>query len=127
MNGIDFFVDTNVLVAILRGNPVALNMAKYLFIYGISIITEIELRGKKGITPSELYDIRILLKDCIIIDLSQDIKEIAISLKQKYTLKTPDAIIAATAKKYNLPLVTADADFKKLEVEGIAIVLLKFT
>jgi len=34
----------------------------------------------------------------------------------------PDAIIAATAKCFELPLVTADKDFKK--IEGVDIVLL---
>ena len=29
-------------------------------------------------------------------------------------MKLPDAIIAATAIKYNLPLVTSDSDFKKV-------------
>jgi len=33
-----------------------------------------------------------------------------------------DAIIAATAKAFNLPLITADKDFKK--IEDVAIVLL---
>ena len=42
--------------------------------------------------------------------------------KQKYTIKTPDAIIAATAKSFNLPLVTADIDLKK--IEDVDIVLL---
>ena len=46
----------------------------------------------------------------------------AISLKQKYSIKTPDAIIAATAKSFNLPLFTFDKDFKK--IDDVEIVLL---
>jgi predicted nucleic acid-binding protein len=53
---------------------------------------------------------------------SDTIKNIAISIRQKYAVKTPDAIIAATAKSFDLPLVTADRDFKK--IDGVDIVLL---
>jgi predicted nucleic acid-binding protein len=58
----------------------------------------------------------------LIIDFSKIIKEIAISLKQKYSIRTSDAIIAATAKCFNLPLVTADKDFEK--IKDVNIVLL---
>ena len=34
---------------------------------------------------------------------------------KKYNLKLPDAIIAATAKYINCPLITADKDFEKIE------------
>ncbi|MCL2041580.1 MAG: PIN domain-containing protein [Bacteroidales bacterium] len=47
---------------------------------------------------------------------------ITISLKQKYSVKIPDAIIAATAKSFELPLITADVNLKK--VAGVDIVLL---
>ena len=48
-------------------------------------------------------------------------KETAIALKQKYSIKTPDAIIAATAKCFGLPLVTADIGFKKISDVGIVL------
>ena len=56
-----------------------------------------------------------MLEDCIIIDLNPDIKDMAIALKQQYAIKTPDAIIAATSKFMQLPLVTSDKGFKKLK------------
>jgi predicted nucleic acid-binding protein len=43
--------------------------------------------------------------------IAQDRKK-AIQIKQKYRIKLPDAIIAATAILYNIPFITADADFK---------------
>jgi predicted nucleic acid-binding protein len=36
-------------------------------------------------------------------------------LKQAYTLKIPDAIVAATAIHWELSLVTADSDFKNIK------------
>jgi len=115
VNGIDFFVDTNVLIYIMEGHRVVSDISKYSFSYGISIISEIELLGKKNISQHEIDVIRSLLNDCEIIGLNDTIKEIAISLKQKYSIKIPDAIIAATAKNFGLPLITADKDFEKIE------------
>ena len=42
------------------------------------------------------------------------IKHLAISIKQQKRIKLPDAIIAATAIKNNVLLVTADKDFEKI-------------
>ncbi len=47
--------------------------------------------------------------------MSLEIKLKAIQIKQKYKLKLPDAIIAATAICYNLPFLSADSDFKKIK------------
>jgi predicted nucleic acid-binding protein len=122
MNGIDFFVDTNVLIYMLSGHPTAVKIAQHEFSLGVSVITEIELLGKKNVSRYEIGIIRGLLEGCEIIPLSNKIKDLAISIKQKYALKTPDAIVAATAKSFNLPLLTFDNDFKK--IEGFEIIIL---
>ncbi|WP_406612067.1 PIN domain-containing protein [Neolewinella lacunae] len=59
--------------------------------------------------------IREFLDNCIIVDLNQAIKLITIDLKQKYRLKLPDAIIAATSIYMNLPLISADKDFERIQ------------
>lgn len=41
-------------------------------------------------------------------------KELAISLRKKYSLKIPDLIIAATAISMDIPLVTTDTGFKQI-------------
>ena len=120
MNGIDFFVDTNVLLYMLEKHPAVSTMSK--FSLAVSAITEIELLGKKNITLHEENKMRGILKGCEIIDFSNTIKDIAISIKQKYTVKIPDAIIVATAKLFDLPLITADKELKK--IEGVDIVIL---
>jgi len=111
---IDFLVDTNVLIYILEKHPASVVSQISTFSLAVSVISEIELYGKKNITQHEVDAIRELLNDCEIIDFSTNIKEIAISIKQKYNVKVPDAIIVATAKSFGLPLVTADIDLKKV-------------
>ena len=53
------------------------------------------------------------------------IKKTTIGLKQKYTIKTADAIIAASAIYLNLPLVTADKSFKKIQEIDLQLLELK--
>ena len=68
MSGIDFLIDTNILIYIIKGNP----------------------------------------------KMDAQIKQYAINIKQQIKMKLPDAIVAATAIKNNLPLISADKDFKKV-------------
>ena len=127
MNGIDFLVDTNVLIYIMERYPHPTISAITKFSLAVSVISEIELLGKQDIAPHEVRAIRNLLNDCEIIDFSDIIKDITISLKQKYSIKIADAIIAATAKAFNLQLITADLDFKKMEDVDIVLLNLNAT
>jgi predicted nucleic acid-binding protein len=113
MNGVDFLADTNVLIYTLEGHPAVSGLTQCSI--AVSVVSEIELLGKRGILPHEIVTIRSLLDDCIIIQLTPEIKEITILLKQTYTLKIPDAIVAATALHFGLPLITADVDFRKIK------------
>ncbi|MDR2144984.1 MAG: type II toxin-antitoxin system VapC family toxin [Tannerella sp.] len=122
MNGVDFFVDTNILIYIMEKHPHPKISSMTKCSLAVSEISEIELLGKKNITRHEVEAILNLLNDCEVIDFSKSIKDITISIKQKYTIKTPDAIIAATAKSLNLPLVTADTGFKKIEDVDIILI-----
>ena len=79
------------------------------------MITELELLGFPGISSKESEVIEKFLSECKIIGVTQDIKNQTILLRQKYKSKLPDSIIMATAIYLNLPLITADEDFKKVE------------
>jgi predicted nucleic acid-binding protein len=46
---------------------------------------------------------------------TKSINRLAIELKQEKRIKIPDAIIAATAIDRNLPLITADQEFAKIQ------------
>ena len=113
MSGIEYLIDTNVLVYILQGNP----QVKYFAeseILTVSCITEMEILGKYQISESEKQIVGKALEHCNIIDIDRKIKQMAINIKQRNKIKLPDAIIAATAIKNNVALVTADKDFKKI-------------
>ncbi|RYY06168.1 MAG: type II toxin-antitoxin system VapC family toxin, partial [Sphingobacteriaceae bacterium] len=63
-----------------------------------------------------------LLDDCILFELTSDIRKIAIEIRQQIKIKTPDAIVAATSKYLQIPLVTSDHGFKI--IPGIELILI---
>lgn len=55
-----------------------------------------------------------IIDQCFVIDFNAEIKYKTILLKQRYKIKLPDAVIAATAIIHDLPFITADSDFKSI-------------
>lgn len=113
MNGISILSDTNPLIFLLDGNR---EVAEYLDEkqVWISVISELELFGKSGLTNAEINEINLLLENCFIAELTPQIKGLVKDLMQRLRIKLPDAIIAATALYLDLPLLTADAGFKNI-------------
>jgi predicted nucleic acid-binding protein len=81
----------------------------------VSVITELELLGYKDLNPIAEAELKSSLKSCFIVDIEAPIKEKAIELRKRYNLKIPDAIIAGTAIHLQIPLITADKGFEKIE------------
>jgi predicted nucleic acid-binding protein len=118
----DLLVDTNVLIHHWNGDPrtTALLDGRDLC---ISFVTEIEILGYHGYSMKERALVANDLKRVRIIDLSPDIKSIAIEFCGRHRLKLADALIAATAKARHIPLVTEDKHFKKLKEEILTLFL----
>jgi predicted nucleic acid-binding protein len=113
MNGRQYLADTNAFVYLLQNKPFITPLLDSDWFF--SFITEIELLGKPGLQPQELKTLRQLLKVARKLPHLEAINEKAIILRQQYAVKIPDAIIAASAWQYNLPLLTADTGFAKIE------------
>ena len=115
MNGINFsnvVFDTNAFIYFIGGDN-RLKQYADSTVY-ISEFTEMELKGRFGITAKELNQLNIILQDFIILPFNNEIKERAISIRHKNKLKLPDALIVSTAMWIDLPFVTADKDFKNI-------------
>ena len=118
MNGSRLCVDTNILLYFLNGDADVVEMLSDK-IPVISIISELEMLSYPLITPESEKTIQGLLANCVIVDISHDIKHHAIEIRRRFSLKLPDAIIAATALEQTLPLLTADKQFLKLREQPI--------
>ena len=78
-------------------------------------ITELELLGFKGLPYEQIPIIEDFLGDVNILGIDSDTKSIVISLRKKYSIKLPDAIIAASSIKVGLSILTADKGFGKIK------------
>ena len=122
MNGISIVSDTNPLIYLLNGSQKAADYLDGKQIW-ISVISELELFGKKGLTEAEKQEIDYLTENCIIAELNTGIKTRTKEILQTVSIKIPDAIIAATAMYLDLPLLTFDSDFTR--VPGLKLFILE--
>ena len=115
-------IDTNIVIYTIKGLPL---IEPYLiYDFAISEISIIELLGVKNIEVFTLKSRQRFINGIATYPFNTEIREQAIELKQKYTLKVPDAIIAATAIHYDQSLLTADKDFVKIkEISSIIVTL----
>lgn len=81
----------------------------------ISEITVIEILGYPELNKNEELIIKNLLTSFDIIPINNEVREVAINLRKEYGLKTPDAIICASAVSEGLTFVTADKKLHKIK------------
>lgn len=76
--------------------------------YFISVITEIELFSYPYLSKEDTENLKIAIQQFESIELTSNIKEKTIEIRQKSKIKLPDSIIIASAISKNAILVTAD-------------------
>jgi len=114
MSGNRLFVDTNIVLYLLSGNETLAALLHEKELY-ISFVTQLELLGYHGISEKDQKVMEEFLSQCIIIDINNRIKDEVINLRKNYKIKLPDCIIIASSLYLNMPLITADSDFKKVK------------
>lgn len=83
--------------------------------YSISIITEMELFSYPKLTEHESQNITKLLSYFSILNISNDIKNLAIKIRKIYSVKLPDSIICATAIVHDSILISDDKQLSKIK------------
>ena len=114
MSGNKLFLDTNIILYLLNGDQTLAELLNQKQFY-ISVITELELLAYKGITEEEQEVIESFVDKCKVITINSAIKKETIRVRKTYNTKLPDSIIIATALYLDLPLITSDTEFKKVE------------
>lgn len=117
--GTNYLTDTNIAIYLLNGslNENALRFIEPIIndTYYLSVISKIELLGFAFLDTEKLSDTQSFISDGILINLTDDIVEKTITLKQAYKIKMPDAIIAATAIVLDYTLLSHnDKDFTQI-------------
>ena len=75
MDGISIVCDTNPLIYLLDGNTQVAELLDEKQVW-VSVISELELFGKRGLSKAEIAEINHLLDSCFIAELSPQIKKI---------------------------------------------------
>jgi predicted nucleic acid-binding protein len=111
----DYLLDTNALIQLLTGIHASESVSRVNPVICISVITEIELLSYSKLTHSEENKIKALLSKINVVMLDAAIKDKTIQIRRQYSLKIPDAIIAATAICNNSTIVTDDKVFSRIK------------
>jgi predicted nucleic acid-binding protein len=109
---LDYLIDTNILILLFNDKLAELIPGGNL---GYSIITEIELFSFVGLEKDEETLIRANLESLSQILLSSSIVERTIQLRCQYRLKTPDAIVVASAWECEAILLTNDRKLAQIK------------
>jgi predicted nucleic acid-binding protein len=121
MNGIECLVDTNILILLQNDVSQIVEYIEGKNVF-VSFITELEILSKPDLTVEQDMIAKSMLDDCIILSYSETIKLKAIYLRKKYSIKLPDAIIAASSICFDLPLITCDKGFKKIKELNLVLI-----
>lgn len=81
----------------------------------ISVITEIEALSWINPDKSKEQIVKAFVQDATVLALTPAVVAQCVSIRRSRKIKTPDAIMAATAIVYNLTLITSDSDFNNIQ------------
>ena len=118
MNGIDYLLDTNLVLGLLKSDPDSLALIGDRPITAgrcaYSAVTRMELLGFPGIASAERAMIVSKLAQLVYVPISLAVEDEAIRLRCSHTIKLPDAIIAATALLLRAELLTHDKALRRI-------------
>lgn len=118
MSGSGIVFDSNAIIHFVAGtmpNETVRSLQGRSF--HVSFITEIEVRSFREVEQFRDKAASEFLPTCTIHGLSEALKDEAVSLRRAHGLKTPDALIASTAKLKGLPLITGNKGLRRLADE----------
>ena len=127
--GIRLFLDTNAIIALLRENVEVIEEVDKADDLFISVINELEFKSYSNLSfhDKQLFD--DFASHVTVFDLPAShisFKNKIIDIRVAYSLKLPDAIIAASAILNHAILITADTDFKKVKELQLKTIQLKY-
>ena len=114
--GRPYLLDTNILIYYFNDSmPETALDFDHIFrdSFNISVISKIEFLGWRSFHEQQYPVAKNAISSAHIFHLTEEIIERTISLRRKYSVKIPDAIIAATAIENDLTVLTRNArDFQ---------------
>ena len=123
MNGIDYPLDTNFILVLLKSSPDTLALINDRRIglqqCAYSAITRMELLGFPGITTTEESLIQDKLTRLMYLPITPSVEDLAIRLRRTRRMKFPDAIVAASALETGAKLLTFDRQLRSIVADEL--------
>jgi len=122
MNGKFYFLDTNTIIQLLKGNQNLVELLQDAEFIACSVISKLEYLSFPNISENDIELFNAFAEKIEILDLSSSDNELhqhILNIRKNKKLKLPDAIIVGCSVYKNCTLITADK--KILEINGLAI------
>lgn len=116
MSGSRFLLDTNIVLHALKGNEGLIKLLHDQDLY-LTQISQLELLSYPKITEAETRSIQRFIAQMPIVEINATIMRETIRLRKTYNIGLPDAIITSSALFLDIPLITTDKGFKRVEKE----------
>lgn len=117
-----YLLDSNALIYAARSEEVYLPLRTWANRpdVAVSAISQVEVLGFHNLTAADALFFSIVFDLLPQLAITEVVLQRAVRIRQQFRLKTPDAIIAATALEHDLILVTADNGFTR--VAGLSLI-----
>jgi tRNA(fMet)-specific endonuclease VapC len=123
MLGNRYLLDTNALIALLKGDQGLLALCKSADWLGVSVVSLLEFSSFRTISPQDQALVAEFAAAVTVVELAysnQALFNEIVQIRQRTSLKLPDAIVMASAKVCNATLVTNDQRLLNLTTQNLA-------
>ena len=114
MSGDRIVIDTSLIINLFNGATEVQELIAGRILF-VSVISEIEVLSFPQLSDNEIGLLKSFLSECYIVDIEPAIKDLTIKTRARHKTKLPDAVIAATAMYFDIPLFTMDKGFEKID------------
>lgn len=111
-----YLLDSNIVIYSARSEPAYADLRNWIKHpdAALSALSRLEIMGFHSLTSADARYFQTAFTALPQLPITDAILSQAITLRQQYRLKTPDAIIAATALTHGLQLLTVDSGFTRI-------------
>lgn len=114
MSGNKLILDTNAIISHLNGSKKLEAILEGCSIF-ISSITYTELFSFAKLTEADISFLKAYIAELQIVHTNNFICDTAAEIRRNNKIKLPDALVAATSIYLDVPIITFDTDFEKIE------------
>lgn len=107
-------LDSNIIIYATRNKTLRNKLSSFQLL--VSEISRLEVFGYFNLEPNEEHALNLFFKNVNSIQVSKAVINEAILIRKEKSISTADAIIAATAKNFKIPLYTHNTkDFEHIK------------